>query len=72
MRLNRVDVTAMRAAAVVADVAFAGVGTARTTVTRLSNAPATTPEVVALGTVVALPAKARVRYWRRIGSGASL
>src|SRR5258707_15471824 len=48
-----------------------GIGTARTVVMR-SVQPGTTPVVVALGTVVWLPAKARKLYWRRIGSGASL
>ena len=57
-RLIRLAVTSMRAAAVVPDVALAAVGTARTVVMR-SVQPGTTPVVVALGTVVWLPAKAR-------------
>ena len=69
----------MRAACVVPEVLVLteplalswGCGTARTVVMR-SVQPGTTPDVVALGTVVWLPANARVWYWRRMGSGASL
>ena len=58
----------MSAGAVVPEVALAAVGIARTVVMR-SVKPGTTPDV-ALGTVVWLPANARILYWRRMGSGA--